>query len=682
MAHTATRRAARREPDSKAGDHIAWRGLTVAVRVLIAIEVILLIVGVGTIAAAYGAYRSILPIVPRGADIGDYQPRATTILYAANGEEIARVFDEEDRILVDLMDVPEVVRNATIAIEDKRFHSHRGFDPIRLVKVTHLEMTQGGQEQGGSTITMQLAREIYLSKRKSFGRKIQELALAIEIERRFSKDQILEMYLNQVCYGDRTYGIRAAAERFYHKDLKDLDLHEVALLAALPNNPEGRSPYNHPQAAKERRDLVLREMSSEGYVTRDEANRAMEMPLGVKERAPRGLLSYRAPYFTQHAILELVEKYGHDRAYGGGLRVTTTLDLDVQAKAQEIVRNGVERASGQRVRQGAAVVMEPNTGRVLAIVGGKEWSEQDQYNRATLAERQPGSSMKPYVWAAAMEILGLGPSSGISGAPASFNVGGGLYWSPNPGGSGGMYTLASALAASVNIVSARLALSVGPEAVVRTAKRLGIRSDIRPFPSIALGSEGVTVLDQATAYSCFANGGYRAAATCLAKVTDHNGIVIDDCHPKLESVLDQRIAYDMNQMMQGVVRGGTGRSAQGLPAPTGGKTGTTDRSCDAWFVGFTPKLTCAVWVGNDENDPMYGVYGGNVPCPIWKQIMAMAIEVTGKSGGEFPGPGRSLPRKPSRSVALVQGTPAAEKPSESPAGGGGGGRGAPQNLFY
>lgn len=681
MAQTASERRNGRGPSGARGDHGIWRVLTVAARIVIAIEVVSLIILVGAVAAAFGAYRSIAPIVPRGAEIGDYQPRATTILYAANGEEIARVFDGEDRVLVDLMDVPEVVRNATIAIEDKRFYEHHGFDPIRLIRVTQLEMTEGGQAQGGSTITMQLAREIFLSKRKSFGRKIQELALAIQIERRFSKDQILEMYLNQVCYGDQTYGIRAAAERFYHKQLPELNLHEAALLAALPNNPEGRSPYNHPQAAKERRNLVLREMLAQGYITRNDAERAQRMPLGVKDRKPRGLLSYRAPYFTQHAILELIEMFGRDRAYGGGLRVYTTLDLEVQSRAQEILREGIERASGQRVRQGAAVIMEPTTGRILAIIGGKEWSEQDQYNRATLAERQPGSSMKPYVWVAAMEKLGLDPNSSISGAPASFHVGGGLYWSPNPGGSGGMYTLASALAASVNIVSARLTLAVGPEAVVHTAKRMGIRSDIRPFPSIALGSEGVTVLDQATAYSCLANGGYRVTPTCLAKVTDHNGILIDDCRPRRESVIDQRIAYEMNQMMQGVVRHGTGRAAQGLPAPTAGKTGTTDRSCDAWFVGFTPKLTCAIWVGNDENEPMHGVHGGNVPCPIWKQIMQMAIEVTGKEGGEFPGPGRSLPRKPRRSVSLPQGSVTREKPA-APDGGGGAGRGAPKDLFY
>jgi penicillin-binding protein 1A len=653
------------------------------VRVVIALEVILLVIGVGAVAAAYGAYKSILPIVPEAEDIGDYQPAATTILYAANGEEIARVFDDEDRILVDLKDVPELVQEATIAIEDKRFHDHKGFDPIRLVKVTQLEMTEGGQTQGGSTITMQLAREIYLSKRKSFGRKIQELALAIEIERKFSKDQILEMYLNQVCYGDRTYGIKAAAGRFFHKDLSELELHEAALLAALPNNPEGRSPYNFPEAAKQRRDLVLDVMAEEHYVTRQEAEKAKDKPLGVKERAPRGLLSYRAPYFTQHAILELTDRYGHDAVYGGGLRVYTTLDLEVQARAQEIVRRGVERSSGRRVRQGAAVIMEPTTGHILAIVGGKQWSEEDQYNRATLAERQPGSSMKPYVWTTAMEVLGMGPGSPVSGAPASFNVGGGLYWSPNPGGSGGMYTLASALKASVNIVSARLALTAGPEAVVRTAKKMGIRSNIRPFPSIALGSEGVTVLDQATAYSCFANGGYRPTATCLAKVLDHNGIVIDRCDPELEQVLDQRVAYDMNNMMQGVIQGGTGRAGRGLPAPAGGKTGTTDRSCDAWFVGFTPKLTTAVWVGNDENDPMYGVYGGNVPCPIWKELMEMTMEVTGKEGGEFPGPGHSLPRRPQKHVALVQGSPAPDKEESSEStGGGGGGRGAPRELFY
>ena len=661
----------------------AWlaSALLIGSRVVLGFEVFFLAGFVAVVAGGWGAYRSILPIVPHPSDVEDYEPKTATVLYADNGEEIARVFDE-DRELVDLVDIPQQLRQATIAIEDKRFYDHRGLDHRRLVKAVELELTSGGRTQGGSTITMQLAREIYLSKRKSFGRKIQEMALALEIERRFSKDEILEMYLNQVCYGDGAYGCKAAARRFFQKDLAELALSEVAMLAALPNNPQGLSPYDHPQEAKARRDLVLTEMANQGKISAAQAADAKKEPLGVKSRSLRGLLSFRAPYFTEYAIQELIKRYGRDRVYGGGLRVHTTLNLEVQSKAQEFVTDGVAAHRGARVQQGACVVMEPTTGHLIALVGGIGWSESDMYNRAVLAERQPGSSIKPFVWTAALEH-GLRPDTAVSGSPAAFDIGGGLVWTPRNagGGAGGMYTLASALRASVNLVSARLTMSMGPEAVVRTAKKLGIRTNIRPFPSIALGSEGVTVLDMTTAYCCFANGGYHVEPTCIGKVFDHNGILIDEGEPVREQVIDQRIAYDMNQMMQGVVSGGTGHQAQGLPAPTAGKTGTTDRSCDAWFIGFTPKVACGVWVGNDENRPMGGVFGGNVPCPIWRRIMGMALEVLGREGGEFPGPGHALPANRKPTMKLVSGRPAPDEEKKTQPGAGGGGRGAPRDLF-
>lgn len=664
---------------SGGAEHWGWAVARVAVRVAVAIEIVALVGIVALLSAGYGAYKSILPVVPEPRDIAMYEPKAATVIYASNGEVIARVFDE-DREVVALEDIPEHLRNATVAIEDKRFYEHHGFDPYRLVRVTQLEMRGGQRAQGASTITMQLAREIYLSKTKSFGRKIQELALAIQIERLYSKDEILQMYLNQVCYGDGAYGVKAAARRFFQKDLSELELHECALLAALPNNPQGLSPYDHPEKAKARRDLVLREMAEQRTITVSAAEEAARKPLDVKPRGLRGLLSFRVPYFTEYALQELIARYGHDRVYGGGLRVYTTVNIEVQEKAEEIIRRGVERHRGARVRQGACVVMDPNSGHIIAVVGGTGWSPKDMYNRAVLAERQPGSAMKPFVWVAALEH-GFSPSSVVPGSACAFDVGGGLVWAPkNCGGGGGSYTLASALKASVNVVSARLTMSVGPEAVVRTAQRLGIRTSIRPFPSIALGTEGVTVLDMTTAFSCFANGGYRVRPTCIDRIYDRNGVLIDEGEPEKTRVISQRIAYEMNQMMQGVVQGGTGRQAAGLPAPTGGKTGTTERSCDAWFVGFTPKVACGVWVGNDENKPMGGVFGGNVPCPIWREIMAMVLDVTGLKGGQFPGPGHELMGKRVPRVKLAAGRPLPDQ-TKSEASSTGGGRGAPRDLF-
>jgi len=374
---------------------------------------------------------------------------------------------------------------------------------------------------------MQLAREIYLSKTKLFGRKVQELGLAINIARVFSKREILEMYLNQVCYGDGAYGIKAAARRFYQKALCELELHEAALLVGLPNNPEGLSPYDNPGPAKTRRDRILSEMAAQGFITRGEAEAAKAKDLGVKPRSIRGLLSFKYPYFTEYAVQELIARYGKERVYGGGLRVYTTLNPELQERTQELLTAGVNRHRGARVRQGAAVLMDPQTGHIFALVGGTGWSQEDQYNRAVLAERQPGSAMKPFVWTTALEY-GFTPDTTVPGSACAFDVGGGLVWAPrNCGGGGGTYTLATGLQNSVNIVSARLTMSVGPEAVVRTAKKMGIRSNIRPFPSIALGTEGVTPLDMATAYCCFANGGYRVRATTIDKVYDHNHILLD-----------------------------------------------------------------------------------------------------------------------------------------------------------
>lgn len=645
-------------------------------RGILALEMLTLTLLVVVGAGAYGAYRCILPAIPEPKDIEKYEPKTATVLYASNGEEIARVFDE-DRELVDLKDIPEQLRKATLAIEDKRFYTHEGYDWRRLVGVTLLELNSGGQQQGASTITMQLAREIYLTKAKSFGRKVQEIGLAMRIERVYAKDEILEMYLNQVCYGDGAYGVKSAARRFFQKDLCELQLHECALLAALPNNPQGLSPYDHADKATSRRNLVLREMAGQGLITSQEAREAEAQPLGVKPRNIRGLLSFKDPYFTEYAVQELVKRYGREKVYGGGLRVHTSLNRELQAAAQQYVRAGVDSHRGARVRQGACVIIDPQTGRILTIIGGLGWTETDQYNRAVLAERQPGSAMKPFVWTTALEY-GFTPNSAVSGAACAFDIGGGLVWAPR-GGTGGMCTLASGLRNSVNLVSARLTMSVGPPAVVRTAKKMGIRTNLRPFPSIALGSEGVTPLDMATAYCCFANGGYRVEPTCIDKIYDHNGILIDRGEPKRVQVISRRIAYEMNQMMQGVVSGGTGRQAQGLGVPTAGKTGTTDRACDAWFCGVTPKLSCAVWVGNDENDPMGGVFGGNVPCPIWRRIMGDALKLADRDGGQFPGPGYEVLNRKAPRVKLAQGKPVPSQ--ETKAAGGGGGRGAPRDLF-
>jgi len=622
-----------------------WRiALRLAKWLGISVEIVFLVLAVTCLGAAYGAWRSVADVLPKEADLAGYEPPSSTKIYAANGELLATLTLEEnsydEREIVDIADLPQYVKLATIAIEDERFYEHRGVDLRAIIRAAKADIQSRSMTQGASTITQQLARSIYLSQRKVGGRKVQEMALAIEIERRYSKEEILEMYLNQVFYGSGAYGIEAAAKTYFRKSAKDLKLHEAALLAALPNNPSRWSPYTNPEGAKARRNLVLEKMAQLGFISREQAEKAEKMPLKVAPRPVRGLMSYKAPYFTTYCIRELERRYGRDLVWGGGLRVYTTLNLALQEHAQRELIKGVERNRRIRASQGATVLMDPRNGKILAMVGGLGFSEKDQYNRAWQAKRPPGSAFKPFVYTTAI-AMGYSPATVVSGAPVEFRLASGR-WKPR-GGGGGSYTLATALAISHNIITCKLIYRIGPEAVVRMAKRMGIKSDIRPFLSIALGTECVSPLELLTAFCCFANGGLRVEPTTIERVTDRNGVVIDDSLPERKRVLTKRTAYIMNRMLAGVIKFGTGTRAQGLGVPTIGKTGTTEYAMDTWFVGLTPKLACVVWIGNDDNTPMLGrAYGGTVAAPIWKSIMAKALDLANARGGQFPGPGSEI----------------------------------------
>jgi len=588
----------------------------------------------------------------------DYRPRLTTKIYSTethpDGPDthtlIGQVY-KENRALVPLRDIPRYMQQATVAVEDHRFWTHRGISPRDMLRAAWVNVISGGVRQGASTITQQLVRNIWLSHERTWDRKFKELLLAIEVERHFSKQEILEMYLNEVCYGHGAYGVGTAAATFFGKRPDELTLGEATLLAGLPKAPTHYSPFNHPQRAKERRQEVVAAMLQEGYITAKQANVAIQEQIQSRlQPKPKatGMVAFAAPHFTHLVIRLLCGQYGVDTVYEGGWRVYTTLDVRLQKIAEEELTKQVEklraqgRIKGNLVGQGALACVDVHTGGVLAMVGGVGPYDKVQYNRAHPGPprygRQPGSSFKPYVWATGLES-GYGPNSKFSADPIVIRLDTGKYWRPKnySASQGGAYTLRRALAQSVNLVSVRLLQKVGPNKVVNYAARiLDIpRERLDPYPALALGVSNISPLEQASGYCCFANGGLRAERRFWSRIENHRGEVIVDNPPQLTRVLRPETAISMVSMLQGVVTSGTGRRAQVPGVPVAGKTGTTQDGRDAWWVGFTPDISAAIWIGNDDNKPMHRSSGGYFCAPVWKEFMRRAVDVLG-SRGKFP----------------------------------------------
>ncbi len=597
------------------------------------------------IGLALGALSTVEKFLPDAKHIMRYRPTATTKILAADGTLLGKVY-EENREPVPLRDIPKELQWATVAIEDERFFHHVGLDPRGIARAAWENFREGRLVQGGSTITQQLARNIYLTRKKTIARKLQEGMLALQIERSFSKQEILEMYLNQVCYGHGAYGVEAAAQLYFGKSVKDLTLPECALLAGLPRWPVGYSPFDHPKRALARRNTVLRAMARLWPIPREEIQAALKAPLGVrKQPAARGILRFRAPHFTTYVIKlltdALVKQYGDigaDMLYKGGLTVETTLNPQLQAMAWEECRKAAKRIKAYRADQTALVCVDVHTGEVLALVGAVGPFEQNQFNIATQGRRQPGSAFKLFVYTAAIDS-GWGPNSYVSGVPRTFYIGPGQRWTPKNYSSrqNHGWTFRSALAQSVNVAAANVIDKVGVRRVITYAHRMGIESPIGEYYSIALGTEAVTLLELTSAYATVASGGIRHPPVFIRRVTDMAGneIPLPIKHPPAR-VLNRRTAVTMIDMLQSVVRSGTGRPARIPGVPVGGKTGTTEDKRDAWFIGITPDLAVGVWAGNKDNSPMRGhAYGSRLCAPTWKAFTKRAIE-TLNLHGEFP----------------------------------------------
>ena len=547
--------------------------------------------------------------------IKDISPSATTILYDDKGTEIGTIHAIEDRRPVKLSQVPQNLQNAFIATEDNRFYSHLGVDPKGIARALYANLTGGTVSEGGSTITQQLAKNAYLTQEQTFTRKIKEAVLAVWLEYKYSKKEILEMYLNQIYFGRGAYGVQVAAQTYFGKDVSELDLNECAMLAGIPKSPNYFSPLNNYQAAMNRKKVVLDQMQKYNYINSFEANELKTADLTLKKETPE---SKFANYFINYVTDKLVETYGHDAVFKTGLKVYTTLDSNMQKAGEAQIQSIYISRNGEVAQpQGALVSIEPQTGKIKAMVGGRG---TDSFNRATMAERQPGSSFKPFVFITALE-QGYTPDSVISDGPLT--IGG---WSPQNYGRNfhGNVSMRQIAINSFNVSTVRLAQQVGIENVIENAKKLGITSftpeDTNLVISIGGLTHGIIPLEMCSAYATYANNGLRKSPICFDKVTDVYGKELPLPEQTSEQVVSENSAKLLTSMLQDVVSRGTGTGAN-IGKEAAGKTGTTDNYRDAWFCGYTPTLATVVWLGNDDGVSLPGITGGNLPATLWKKYM-------------------------------------------------------------
>jgi len=560
-------------------------------------------------------------------------PNETTKIYSSDGIMLADMHKEENRIIVPFSQINMYMKKAVVALEDARFYKHHGIDPIGIVRATVVNTLKGEKAQGASTITQQLARHLFLYKKKVFVRKIQEIVLAIKIERQYTKDEILEMYLNQVYWGHNAYGIESASLQYFDKHAVEINIAESAVLAGMLKAPEYFSPFRNPEAAIKRKDVVLQRMYKTHLITRAQYLESKKTPVVF---ASRKKLKYKAPYFTGIIVDKLVQMYGEEAAYNSGLKVMTPLNYKMQLAAEAAVDYAIQESNVASLNfsQAAILSLDTSTGYVLSLVGGYDYL-RNQFNKVTQARRQPGSSFKPFVYLTAL-AKGISPGSIFSDSPVAFNTIVGPYAPQNYDKTyDGRMPLRHALQKSKNVVAVKIISMVRPEAVIETARLFGITTPLQPYLSIALGTQEVSMLELTAAYGALANGGILYKPIFIQKIEDRNGTVIYRENIQGTRIYDSNLIYTLVEMMKSVVEAGTGQAAK-LPRPMAGKTGTTSDFKDAWFVGFVPQMAVSTWVGNDNGRPMYKVTGGTMPALMWKEYMKEALNNIPPI--EFPSP--------------------------------------------
>ncbi len=588
----------------------------------------------GLLGVVGGVLYAQLQELPDIANLNDFKTSEATHIYDINGNLVSQLWLEQ-RTIVTLDQIPTTLQNAVIATEDERFYEHWGIDVIGVARAFMVNLTSGGLREGASTITQQLARTLFLTQEKTLSRKIREALLSVQIEKNYSKKQILEMYLNDIYYGEGAYGVESAARTYFGKHLADLTLPECAMLAGIPKSPSHFDPYKFPLEALKRRNLVLERMVSTNFISQQEATDAKNTPIELKK-----IEVQNAPYFVEFVRQQLESRYGSNAVYKGGLSVYTTLDMKLQEVAQRALAHGLENAeiTARKNRlsnvpvdqpiQGALLAMDPHTGAIRAMIGGVDY-HKSVFNRAIQARRQPGSSFKPIIYAAAIEngytmsdvfldapIVYPDPSTGRPWRPLNFSD---KFRGPT--------TLHTALMYSINVVTIKLLDKLGIQPVVSVARRLGITTPIKPNLSLGLGTSEVSLEEMVQAFSVFPNQGVRVEPFAILTVKDSGGHVLENNTPVGESVLDPMVAYIMVHTMKDVIDNGTGRIIRrlGFSYPAAGKTGTTNDNVDAWFLGFTPDLTCGVWVGYDERQSLGKKQtGGETAAPIWAEFMKAA----------------------------------------------------------
>jgi len=609
---------------------------------LIVVGVVTLLIAAGGGVAALWAFTVLPRSLPNVAALETFQPMQGAKIYDDNDELITE-FHVERRIFVPLAQIPRALRDAVLATEDRRFYQHWGLDPIGIARAVYQNYRRGRVVEGGSTITQQLTKVLFLTPDKSLERKFKEAILALELERRYSKDRILEMYLNQIYFGHGAYGVEAAARTYFGKSVSELTVREAALIAGLPRAPSAYSPFEHGDAAKRRREVVLRRMVEYGALKEPDAKRLARSDLGL---IPPERRRTTGQYFLEYVQQTLEAKYGADMVFKGGLNVYTTLSPPMQLAAEQALRDGLRALEGRSKTsrpaehpEGAVVTIEPQTGYVRALVGGYDFF-RSEFNRAVQAKRQPGSAFKPFVYIAALES-GFTAASRVVDEPVSYAVGGGNVWKPENYDRKyrGPTTLQQAIEESVNVVTVKLQERIGVNRTVQVARRLGVTSPIDVNLSMALGTSDLTLLEMTSAYGVLANQGVWMPPTTIRYVTNAQGQLLEEHVPTGREALSPEMAYIATHMLRGVVERGTGQAAKALGRPVAAKTGTTNDYSNAWFIGFTPKLSTGVWVGYDRPRSLgKDETGSRVAIPIWLTYMTRVLGESPKE--DFPVPER------------------------------------------
>ena len=631
---------------------------------------------VGLIVLAVGGVSAWVYSIAQGVDIDKLKPihqGSNSVVYAADGSLLGYIQSDTIRNPVDGTDIPQILREATVAIEDQNFYEHGGIDFQAIVRAAFEDIQAGAPVQGGSTITQQLVRNLYLANpQEDIKRKIREAAMADQFESEHSKNWILTKYLNTASYGttdgQTSVGVQAAAETYFDKSVKDLTLSEAAMIAGLPQAPSEYNPLQNPDAALKRRNEVLQVLWEQGYISRKDYESALQSDLGLSRGYKYQEIKQR--YFFDYVQQQLMDRYGVNTVRNGGLKVYTTINPTLQAYAQAAVDACSLCASDSTVAAALASVDATN-GHILAMASSRAYSPTSQFNLAANAHRQPGSSFKPYVLATALS-QGMDPDSTYySGqSPTTLTLDDGTTWTVNnaEGEGGGTFDVRDATVESINVVYAQLDLDAGPDNVKQMAEKMGITSPLDGIPAEGIGGLriGVTPLEQADAYATFADGGVHHPATAIAKVAFPNDKTDVPEEDAASRVFSDGIAYEATDILKGVITEGTGAGYTDFGCPAAGKTGTSEELSDAWFVGYTPRISTAVWVGHPESRDYTG-YGGPTAGPIWQDYMSAAH---GSFCSDFPQP--SSPFEPSSSWS---GAHSVSSPSRTYGSGSSGGTG-------